>query len=175
MGLHRAQRATRLDGDLVEAHLAEEPQGHDFAVWLIEAAHGDPEAFRTLGEKAGGRRIGSAFDVDPGRWVTRIDPRDVPTSLGATDRDPDGDPGQPSAERACLTPPREAPERDHERLLRGILGLVEVAEDPVTGADHGSRFLVDEKAERLPISREDGLDRGAFIDDRGLTGCRPRI
>jgi hypothetical protein len=53
-----------------------------------------------------------------------------------------------------------------------ILGLVEIAEDAVAGADDGGRFVLDEESERVPIAGQDGFDSGAFIDDLGVDGWR---
>jgi hypothetical protein len=87
--------------------------------------------------------------------------------------DPNGDPGQPCAERAVAAPGSETPERDHERLLRRILGFVEVAQDPVTGSHEGRTLAFDEEPERFAVTGQHGIHSGAFIDDlvaNGWTG-----
>ena len=63
--------------------------------------------------------------------------------------------------------PARLSERGHERLLGGILGFVEVAEDAVARSDDGRRLAVDEEPERVPIAGQDGVDCGALIDDLG--------
>ena len=55
-------------------------------------------------------------------------------------------------------PPRQRPVRSHERLLRGVFGLVGVAEVPVAGTHYRRAFPVDEAAECVPVPAEDCLD-----------------
>jgi hypothetical protein len=42
-----------------------------------------------------------------------------------------------------------------------------IPEDAVAGANDGSRLVLDEDSERVPIAGQDSLDDGAFIDDLG--------
>jgi hypothetical protein len=69
-----------------------------------------------------------------------------------------------------VAPAREALERGHEGLLGGVLGLVEVAEDSMAGADDSRGFAFDEDPERVAISGKNSLDNGALIDDLGGVG-----
>ena len=56
--LDGSQGSACLDGDLVEAQLAEEAQGHDLAIWLVEPADGRPDPGSALGAQRGDRGIG---------------------------------------------------------------------------------------------------------------------
>jgi hypothetical protein len=51
---------------------------------------------------------------------------------------------------------------------------MEIAEDAMTGADDRGRFAVDKESERVPITGQDSLDSGAFIDDIGVGNWRRR-
>ena len=126
----------------------------------------------TFGPERGDRRVLSAGQVDTGRRIGRVDPGDVSPTLGAPEGDPDGNPRQPRAERAVATPGREASEGDHERLLRGILGFMEVAQDAMARAHDGRTLAIDEVPERLAVAGQDGIDSGAFIGDLGADGWR---
>jgi len=44
---------------------------------------------------------------------------------------------------------------------------MEIAEDPMAGADDGGRFAFDEEPEGVAIAGQDGLDRPAGIEVRG--------
>ena len=64
--------------------------------------------------------------------------------------------------------PRQLGERaigGHEGLLGGVLGLVQVAEDPVAGPDDRGRLALDEAAEGVAVPGEDGLDRRAVAGE----------
>jgi hypothetical protein len=167
MRLDRPERASRLARDLVEAQLAEEAQGDDLAIRLIESAHGGSKTGRTLGTKRRDLRVGTTREVDAGRGVGRVDPRHVAPALGPSQGDPDRDPDEPRREWTVAAPPGEAAECDHEGLLGRILGLVEVAEDSVTRPDDRGRFTLDEDPECVPVPRQDGLDGGALVEDAG--------
>jgi hypothetical protein len=52
-------------------------------------------------------------------------------------------------------------------LLGSVLGLVEISEDAVAGADDRGRFTLHEDPERVPIAGQDGFDGSALIDDLG--------
>ena len=165
MRLDGSQWSACLGGDLVEAQLAEEPQGHDFAIWLVELAHGRADSGGALGPQGGDRGIDPARQVDAGQRVGWIDPGYVTALPSSAEGDPDGDPGQPRPERAFAPPRSQASECGHESLLGRILGLVKVAEDPMAGTNDRSRFAVDEDSERVPIAGQNSLDSSAFIDD----------
>jgi hypothetical protein len=170
VGLDGPERTTRLGGDLVEAQFTEEAQGDDLAIWLVQAADRRPDPGGALGPQRGDRGIRAARQVDAGSRLVRIDPGHVAPGLGPTERDPDGDPRQPRPERTVAAPAGEAPEGGHERFLSCVLGLMKVPDDAVAGADDGSRFPLDEDPERVPVTGQDGLDSGAFIEDLGLRG-----
>jgi hypothetical protein len=172
MGLDRAEWPARLVGDLVEAEVAEEAQGDHLAIWLVEPTDGRPETLGSLRSERRDRGIRASRPVDPGRRIGRIDPGHIPPTLRPPKGDADGDPRQPRPERSIGPPAGEALERGHECLLSGILGFVEVAEDAVAGADDGRGLTLDEDPERVPVSGEDGLDCGAFIDDLVEAGRR---
>lgn len=171
MALDSPQGSTGLGGDLVEAQLAEEAQRDDLAIGLVETADRRAESCGALGSKGTHCRIRTSRKVDAGRRIARIDPCHVASALGSAERDPDGDARQPGPERSVATPAGEAPEGGHEGLLGGVLGIVEVAEDSVAGADDRGRLAIDEDPERVAIAGKHGLDSGALIDDLGLGGC----
>jgi hypothetical protein len=170
MGLDGAQRPPRLGGDLVEAQLAEEAQGDDLAIRLIKPADGVPQALGPLCSEGRDGGIRATRPVDPRGRIGRVDPGDIATPLRPTERDPYRDPSEPRPEGTVATPAGEAPKGGHECLLGSVLGLVEVTEDTMAGADDRGRFALDEDLERVPISRQDGFDCGAFIDDLGAGG-----
>ena len=93
----------------------------------------------------------------------RVEPGHGSSLADLAERDADGDPCQPGTERALAAPARERSIGGHEGLLGGILGLVEVTEDPVTGPHHRRRLAVDEVAVGIPIAGEDGIDDRAVI------------
>ena len=182
VGLDGPERSTGLAGDLVEAQLAEEPQRDDLAVRLGERRR---RRARTSVARSARRASddGSVMRPRPssdawsiaadrsGRVVRR---RSRPNgSRHATDRplaglaqgDPDRDARQPRPERAVAAPAGERAIGGHECLLGGILGLVEVAEDPVAGPDDRRRLALDEAAEGVAVAGEDGLDRGAVAGE----------
>ena len=64
---------------------------------------------------------------------------------------PRGDPYEPRAGRAVSTERRERPVRQHERLLRRVLGLVDAAQDPIAGPEDPGGLLLDEDLEGLAI------------------------
>jgi hypothetical protein len=165
MGLDGSQRPTSLGGDLVEAQLAKEAEGDHFTVRLIESADRGLDACCALRPQRGDRGIETAGQVDAGRWIARVDPGDIAPALRTPERDADSDPRQPGPEWPVSAPAREASEGGHERLLGGVLGLVEIAENAVAGADDGGRLVLDEDPERVSIASQDGIDSGAFIDD----------
>ena len=86
-------------------------------------------------------------------------------------RDANGDPRQPRAERPVATPARERAIRGHEGLLGDVLRLVQVAEDPMACAHDRSRLAVDQVTKRLPVAGEDGIDdralRAVTVGPRG--------
>lgn len=168
MSLDRTERPARLGRDLVEAQLAEETQGDDLAIRLVEPRNGRPDAGGALGSEGADRRILPAGQIDAGGRVGWVDPRDVVTTLRPAKGDPHRDPGDPGAERTVTAPAGQTPEGGHEGLLRGVLGLMEIAEDAMAGADDRGRFAVDEDPERVTIAGQDSLDSGAFIGDLGV-------
>ena len=163
--LHGSQWTARLRRDLVEAQLGEVAEGDRLAIRLVELRDSRSDGRGAFGAK--GRRgwIEPARHVDGRRWVRRVDPRDVAPTLNPAQSDPHRDSGEPGAERALSTPPSEALERGHERLLGRVLGLVDVAEDTVTGADDGRRFTVDQDTEGLAIPCEDGVNDSSIVVD----------
>ncbi len=163
VGLDRAEGSTGLGGDLHEAELAEEPQGDDLAIGLIQPGDRAPKVGGALGADRGQSGIRAARKVDRRGRIRRIDPGDVAAALGPADRDPDRDPRQPGAEGTVAAPTGKAAERNHEGLLGRILGLMEIAEDAMAGANDGSRFAIDEDPERVTVAGQDGVDRSAFI------------
>ena len=165
MRLDRAQRPTCLAGDLLEAQLAEEPKRDDLSIWLVQAADRRADPRGPFGMERGDRRVLATGQIDAGRGIARVDPGDVSPALGTAERDPDGDPRQPRAERTVATPGGETPECDHECLLGGILGLVEIAQDAMAGSQDGRALALDEESERLTVAGQDGIDSGAFIGD----------
>jgi hypothetical protein len=168
--LDGSQWTARLGGDLVEAQLTEETQRDGLAIWLVQAADRRSDPGRALGSQRGDRGIRAARQVDTGSRLVRVDPGHGAPALSPTERDPDGDPRQPRPERIIAAPAGEAPEGGHERFLGCVLGLMKVPDDAVAGADDGSRFPLDEDPERVPVTGQDSLDSGAFIEDLGLGG-----
>jgi len=162
MRFDRPERPAGLGGDLPERQVAEETKRDDLAIWLVEACDSDADVGRPLRPKRDRRGIGTTGHVRRSR-IGRIQPRDTPPTLRSADRDPDGDSGQPGTERAVLTPRAESTERGHERFLRCVLGLVEVAEDSVTGADDRRALPVDENPECFAIAGEDAADNGSVV------------
>ncbi len=106
----------------------------------------------------------------PADWIGRVDPGHVAAALGASQRDPNGDPGQPRSERTVATPRGEAPKGRHEGLLGRILGLMEIAEDAMAGPQDGWTFALHEHAECIAIAGQDGIHCGAFIGGLGADG-----
>lgn len=167
MRLDRSERPARPVRDLLEAQFAEEAQRDDLTIGLIELADRGADARGALDPERGDGRVRSAGQVDTGLRAGRVDPGDVPTTLDAPQRDADGDPGQPGTERPLAAPGRQAPKRDHERLLGCVLGLVEVTEDPMTGSQDRLTLVFDEEPERIAVTGQDGIDSGAIIGDLG--------
>ena len=171
MGLDRAQRPPRLNGDLVETQLAEEAERDHLAVRFVETADGRPDPSRALRLKRGDGRVRPAGQIDPGGWVRRVDPRHVAAALGTSERGPHGDPCQPCAEWTIATPAGEASEGGHERLLGCIFSLMGIAEHPVAGANDSRCVTLDQESKRIPIAGQDGFDSGALINNLGLDRC----
>jgi hypothetical protein len=159
-----------LVGDLVEAQLAEEAEGDRLSIWLVEPADGRPDPGCVLGSQGRDRRIRPARQVDASRRIHRVDPGHIAPALGAAERDPDGDPGQPGPERTVTTPRGQAPEGGHEGLLGSILGFMEIAEDAMAGSQDRRTIASHEEPERVSIACQDGIDSGAFIGDLGAGG-----
>ena len=172
MRLHGPQRSFGLAGDLVERELAEEAQ-RDRPRDTARA--GSTTAFRRSAARsarrasiAGSVRGPAAIDcasmaADAGSPASgpvgrRVDPGDGAPLTDLAQRDANGDAGQPGTERPLATPPGERSIGGHERLLGGVLGLVEVAEDPMAGSDDRRRFALDQMAERVSVAGEDGFD-----------------
>ncbi len=174
MGLHGPERPIALVGDLGQRELAEEAQDEDLAIGLLEAGDRGPDrrgSFRANGELGGIRHASERgrerrlpdplAAAGPGRVVghgRRVDPGHGAPPAGAPDRDPRCDPGEPGAERAVAAPGPEGAIGGHEGLLRSVLGLVKVAQDPVAGADDAARLPLDEGPERIGVARQDGGD-----------------
>ena len=93
----------------------------------------------------------------------RIDPGDGPPAAGLAERDAHRDPGQPCPERSFAAPARERAIRGHERFLGRILGLVQVAEDAVAGANDRRRFALHEQAVGVAITGQHGIDDRPLI------------
>ena len=125
---------------------------------------------RLFGAKRRRGWIRTARHVNRCGWVRWIDPRDVPSTLNAAQSDPHRDPGEPGSEGALTSPSCEALERGHEGLLRCVLGLMDVTEDPVTRANDTRRLAVDEHAERLAVAGEDGVDDDPVVVDE-ISSC----
>jgi hypothetical protein len=167
MRLDRSQRSTGLGGDLGEGQFTEEAKGDNLAIGVVKPADGRSNPCRPLRAQRGDRGILAAGDSDRGGGRAGVDPRDVAPALRSAESDADGDPREPGPKRTVVAPTGEAPEGDHERLLGCVLGLMEITEDAVAGADDRRGFVLDEDSERVPIACQDSLDNGAFIDDRG--------
>ena len=167
MGLDSTQRPTRLGGDLIEAQLAEEAQGDDLAIGVVEPADGRPDPSSTLCPQRGDRRVLATWQSNAGGGIARVDPRDIAPALRSAKCDPDGDPRQPGPERTIVPPAGQASERGHECLLGCVFGLMNIPEDAVAGANDGSRLVLHEDSERVPIAGQNSLDDGAFINDLG--------
>ena len=171
------ERTLGLAGDLVERQLAEEAQGDDLAVRLGEGRDGGAHVRRTLGADGEHRRVRARARRDrlrvaggrtPDRGSVaaaagRVEPADRAPLPDLAQRDADRDPRQPRPERAVAAPAGERAIGGHEGLLGGILGLVQVAEDPMAGPDDGCRFALDEVAVGVAVAGEDG------VDDRAIT------
>ncbi len=171
MRLHGVQWAARLGRDLSQGPLGEEAERDGLAIRLVEPGNRGADPGGVLGPKGEDRRIrGSALAQPGGPGLVRsgrVDPRDGPPTGGLPKRDPDGDPAEPRAERALSPPRAERSEGGHERLLRDVLSLVPVAEDPMTSADHERGFALDEAAKGFAIAGQDGRDHRAFIERLG--------
>lgn len=170
MGLDRSQRPAGLVGDLLEAQFSKEPQRDDLPIGLVETPDGGADPDRTFGTERRDRGVRTTRQVDSGRRIGRIDPGDIPPALGAAERDSDGDPGHPRPERAFATPGGQASKGGHEGLLRGVLGLVEVAEHAMARSQDGGTLALDEEPERVPVAAQDSIDSGALIGDLGRDG-----
>jgi hypothetical protein len=157
-------------GDLIEAQLAEEAQCDDLAIRLVESADCRSDPGGTLQSQGADRRIQPSRQVDTGRRVRRVDPGHVATALGSAESDADGNPRQPRTEGSVMPPPCEALEGGHEGFLGCVLGLLEIAEDAMAGANDSGRFMIDEDPERIAIASQDSIDNGALIDDLGVCG-----
>jgi hypothetical protein len=168
MGLDRADGTACLSRNLVEAQVAEEPEGDDLSIRLVEPRDRRPDTRGAFGTQRADRRVRATGHVDSGGRIGRVDPAHLAATLRSTNGDPDRDARDPGAEGSLAAPAGEAAEGSHERLLRGILGLVEIPEDAVAGADDRGRFAIDEEPERIAIASQDSLDSGAFIDDLGV-------
>ena len=92
-----------------------------------------------------------------------VAPRDGPSLAGLSQRDPDPDPRQPRTEWPLPSPARELPIRGHHGLLRGILGVGPIPEDPMARPNERDRFALDQAAEGLAVAGQDGVDDGAFV------------
>jgi hypothetical protein len=157
-----------LSRNLVEAQVAEEPQGHDLSIRLVEPRDRRADPGGTFGTQRADRRIRATGHVEAAGRIGGVDPVHLAATLRSTNGDPDGDTRDPRAERPLAAPAGKAAKGGHECLLRSILGLVEIPEDAVAGADDRGRFAIDEEPERIPIAGQDSLDSGAFIDDLGV-------
>ena len=177
MGLDRAERPLRLTRDLLERQVAEEAQRDDLAVRLGQGGDGAADVGGPLRANGDARRVRRC---DRGRSTASVAAAAADPPVGSsapvgssqvTERrwprlaqsDPDRDPGQPRAERAVAAPARERAVGGHERLLGGVLGLVQVAEDAVAGPDDRGRFALDEEAEGIAVAGEHGIDDRAVI------------
>ena len=174
VGLDRPERAARHGRNLVQRSLGKEAQRDDLAVWLVQACNGGPNGallFATQGADLGlgrGSRPQVCHRPEAGRVFvpdTWLGPGDRAPAARLPDRQPDRDPRDPGAKRAVAPPRSERAIGDHEGLLGDVLGLGEVAEDPVAGADDGGRFALDQNAECVPITAEDGTHNGLVICD----------
>jgi hypothetical protein len=161
------QRSTGMVGDLLEAQLAEEAQGDRLSIWLVEPADRRPDPGCVLGPQGRDRRVRPARQVDARRRIHWVDPGHIAPALGAAERDPDGDPGEPGSERTVTTPGGQAPEGGHEGLLGSILGFMEIAKDAMAGSQDRRTFAFDQEPERVAIACQDSIDSGAFIADLG--------
>ena len=130
-------------------------------------AGADRDRLRVAGRR---RRIATAGHA-AGR---RVEPADGAPLADLAQGDADRDAGQPRTERALAAPARERSVGGHERLLRGVLGLVEVAEDPMAGPDDRRRFALDQMPIGITVAGEDGVDDGAvtaLVVRTGRGGC----
>jgi len=66
-------------------------------------------------------------------------------------------------ERAVAPPAGERAVGGHERLLGGVLGLMQIAEDAMAGPDDRHRLAFDELPVGIPVACEDGIDDRALI------------
>src|SRR4029079_17020720 len=110
MGLDGPEGPPGLDGDLVEAQIAEEPQGDDLAIRLIEPGDRGPDLGGPLGAEGRHGGIRPTGQLTRTRRSGRIDPGDVAAALHAAERDPDADPPEPRPDRPVAPPPRESPD-----------------------------------------------------------------
>ena len=96
--------------------------------------------------------IGRAGRVDPGHGLALAD---------TPQREADRDARQPRSEGTVAAPARERPIGGHESLLGDVLGLMEVAEDPMAGPHDRRGFALDELAKGISVASEHGIDDGA--------------
>ncbi len=101
----------------------------------------------------------------------RIEPRDAASLAGLAEGDPDRDAGQPGTERSVATPAGERSIRGHEGLLGGVLGFMQVPEDPMARPDDRRGLSIDEVAEGVTVAGEDGIDDGPVIAALGRLGA----
>ena len=103
----------------------------------------------------------AASDLDVAAALSAA--RDLTTSDSSPYGEPDRDPCEPGSERAVAAPAGKRAVGGHERLLGDILGLLQVAEDPVARADDRRPFAIDELSKGLAIPVEHGTHGQALI------------
>lgn len=163
MGLDGRHRASSGRRDLGQGKVAEEAQEDDLAIRLVERRDGPANGIGPLGfhrdvgrvgrqRGSSGRRSRQAAAV----WLyqDRIEAHYWAPAAGPPERNPHRNPAQPGAKRPGRLPAGERAIGDHECLLGCVFGFVEVAQDPVAGADDGGRLAIDEDAKGLSIAAE---------------------
>jgi hypothetical protein len=166
--LHRPKRPAGLIGDLAERQIAEESEGDDLAIWLIELNKGSSDVGCALRTKRGVRRVGPTGHVARA-GIHRIEPDEGSPSLRAANGDSHGDARQPGSEGTVLTPRPERSEGGHECLLRSILGLVEVSKYPMAGANDGWTLALDQAPECFAVTGQDALDDRSVVGEFRLS------
>jgi hypothetical protein len=96
--------------------------------------------------------------------MTVVESDECPTRSSPRGRFPDRDAHQPAPQGAIAPERGEPPVGDEEGVLRRVLGVDGIAEDPPADGEDGRRLALDELAERIAIAGQDGIDQGAIGD-----------
>jgi len=176
--LHGPDRVTRDVGDLLEGKIAVEAQEDDVPLVHRQRRDGVKDGGSLL--QAQGRRLGIMARLEHrSPWIERLGVQADLLAAGGEpgDRHPNGDAPEPGTERTLAPKRGEGSVRSQECVLGDVLGLAWVAEDPLTSGDHGLGLAFDERAKRLVVARDDGIDKLAvlwsmFVHDRFVRPVR---